>query len=499
MLRIVGPCLVLVWLCGACAPAHQRTWREVRTANFTVHSMVNETRTRELAQTLETFRHVVQTVTNVAKLEAPVPTRIYVLDRSAFSDVRHRKDIDGFFFGTERGNYIVLDGLLPGSTNTIMHEYVHFIVHNAGDVHYPRWYNEGMAELLAGTKQMRGGEWQIGIARPERGHIQTLQLRRLSTTLEEHARVQLKSSWMPFSDVLKYPGDREPTSEEQTRFYAQSWALVHYLQGRRGGDASRELSRYIELVAAGTALDAAFQEAFGIRPDALEGAVRSYLENSFPIVKVKVPPPVGASVRVMKADEVALRLGQLTLAQGRAVEAQRYFEAALAENPKLAQAHAGLGDSLYEQGHWEQAPAHYERALALDPEDPTCELDFGQYYLALALRADTAEERERALLAGRKHLVRSQRLSGDLPEVLASYGASFLDDSQPAEKGLDALEAARDLLPGDPSIRFALAKLLRRTSRKAEAPEQLRAVQRLAHPDSKIFHQASKLSDEWTD
>jgi tetratricopeptide (TPR) repeat protein len=458
--------------------------------------MVNETRTREIAQALETFRHVVKTVTNVAKLDAPVPIRIYVLDRRAFSDVRYRDDIIGFFRGTWRANYIVLDGLASDPADTIMHEYVHFIVRNAGDVPYPRWYNEGLAELLAGTTQVRG-ELLIGTANPERGHIQTLQLKGLPATLEEHASVQLKSSWMSFTDLLAFPGDREPSTDEQLRFYAQSWALVHYLHGRPGSDVSRELTRYIELTAAGAALDAAFQEAFGIPPDALADAVRNYLENSFPILKMKVPTPVEANVRVMEAGEVALRLGQLELVLGRAAEAQRYFEAALAADPKLAQAHAGLGDSLYGQGHQDQALAHYERAIALDPRDPLCELQLGQYYLVHALKARTDEEHQRALVAGRKHLVRSRNLSGELPEVLALYGASFLDESQPAEKGLDALERARELLPGDPAIRLALAKLMWRASRKGEAFEQLHTVLRWAHPGSDVFTRASKLLREW--
>ena len=49
-------------------------------------------------------------------------------------------------------------------------------------------------------------------------------------------------------------------------------------------------------------------------------------------------------------------------------EAQAKFEAALAEDEKMADAHNNLGYSLRKQGpeHYAEALAHYDRAIALD-------------------------------------------------------------------------------------------------------------------------------------
>lgn len=73
------------------------------------------------------------------------------------------------------------------------------------------------------------------------------------------------------------------------------------------------------------------------------------------------PPPPGVEaynqgVKLMKKEKFA--------------EAQASFEAALAENPRMAEAHNNLGYSLRKQGaeHYAEALAHYDQAIALDPK-----------------------------------------------------------------------------------------------------------------------------------
>lgn len=63
-------------------------------------------------------------------------------------------------------------------------------------------------------------------------------------------------------------------------------------------------------------------------------------------------------------------LGRVQLARGECALAIDALETALALNPCHALSHCGLGDSLVSDGQPDRAIPHFERALALSPQDP---------------------------------------------------------------------------------------------------------------------------------
>jgi len=56
-----------------------RKWIEVRTPNFQVRSTMSKKDSIELARYLEMFRVSVAVVTNIGRLDSPIPTEIYAL------------------------------------------------------------------------------------------------------------------------------------------------------------------------------------------------------------------------------------------------------------------------------------------------------------------------------------------------------------------------------------------------------------------------------------
>ena len=80
--------------------------------------------------------------------------------------------------------------------------------------------------------------------------------------------------------------------------------------------------------------------------------------------------------------------GQMALRQGRYVEAEGYFNEALAKDPGRTDAAVGLGISQYKQGQIEQAIESLEKAVQIRPNEPSVRL-----YLALAYlkKGDTAQ------------------------------------------------------------------------------------------------------------
>ena len=494
--RLLLPVALLAFalLAPGQAKLEKREWLEVVTPNFVIKSRLNEKKTLALAQNLELFRQVVLVLMNGGQLASPVPTRIFVVNNA--SDFRelgmsrsHAADTAGFFTPSMRDNYVVLrDAGRADSRDIIQHEYVHFMMRNQTRVRYSKWFDEGMAEYL-GTVQLRDGKVHIGRA----------------------SEIALNSiaynPWLPLSKVVDPERYEKWTDEDQAMFYAEAWALVHYLHTsrRKDGKLTADLGRYLELLEAGRSGRGAFEEGFGIGLKRLDRELRNYLGRGR-LTILAIPREVFPNesfepfVRKLPRGEIALALGQLALHLGswhygeRSYDrAAEYFRVALAEDENLAQAHAGLGDLLKFRGEFEQVRPHYERAVALAPEDAYCQLDFAEYWFDLAEATESPEERHSYLERARQQFVRSWKLDDGIPETYAVYAKTFLSGERRPEKAVEMLERAEALLPSNLSIRLLLAGAYLSAERLTEARERAQSVLVWAHDGSSVARSAQDM------
>lgn len=467
---IVG---LLLLLSGCLSvPAEQRSWIEVQTEHFTLWSALGQRDTVELAQELERFRDVVELITNVSSLEAPVPTLVYLFDsRGAFAPFRKGHAV-GYFIPGMRGNYVALVRVGDiESRSVLLHEYVHFVLHNQGAIHYPRWFDEGFAELLSAL-EITDGAVVIG-------------------ALPEERRGDFAyTRWIPMRRILSGERYEDWSWPDRSKFYAQAWALVHYLQMEEFRvELSDRMTRYLARERAGDPGDVAFESAFGIGPAELDGRLHEYLTRpSLPAIAIgleALPEPRSASIRALPAGEAALRLGVLALVIGEAPLAQALFERAVAADPRLARAYAGLGDAHKFQQLWDEARPFYERSLALDGNDAENHLDWAEYLHDRALESGAAERRE-LLRDARRAYVRSYRLAPSLPETYAMYGSTFLVDGEAAARGVETLEHAHGLLQSNLGIMLMLARAYVEVDRQAEARDLLKTVIAWSHEDEQV-------------
>jgi tetratricopeptide (TPR) repeat protein len=91
-------------------------------------------------------------------------------------------------------------------------------------------------------------------------------------------------------------------------------------------------------------------------------------------------------------------LGDVMFKMGNAEESLSYFRQALAADPKLMDAHAGLGKALIQLKRYPEALEAMEEAIKIDPKLASIHLYLSQAYRALG-RADDAK-REAALFGG---------------------------------------------------------------------------------------------------
>jgi tetratricopeptide (TPR) repeat protein len=431
----------------------EREWREIRTQHFVIASALPEDQSAALATELENFRFVAQRLIlpgAVGAFEERIPTKVYMLpspERGLGLDGR----IAGYFRADMRANYAVMLASGDASDEVLKHEYTHFLMHNLNAQLYPKWYNEGFADVLS-TLTVTNGVIEYG--KPMTWRIPSL-------TWE---------SWMSVPQVLECCA--HSPNVDMSLFEAQSWLLVHYLMiGRDGHKFSSEAADFLRRSEGGTPQIEAFEAAFGVDSHDLQRTLVTYTRNMryFRSQGGVSLPPVDLQVRRMAVNEVAANLGLLALIHGNYKESEGYYAAALEANPNNGVALAGMGDIHKHAKRFDEAERHYALAVAAEPANANHELDWGEYFLQRADDEPDAEKRRALLVEARRHFARSYAVNALNPETLDQNGKTYLVDGEDPMKAVASLEAAHDLLPSQTSIQRHLAAAYVKTGQREPA------------------------------
>ena len=459
-----------------------RKWIEVRTPNFRIRSVLGKKDSIELARYLEMFRVAVTDLTNISRVDSPIPTEIYALRRSSdFESLGIDLDLAAGIFrsGLRRNLIVIRDARSMAETSIIMHEYVHFLFSNHGRLNYPRWYQEGFAEYL-GAARTRSGKFEIG-------------------GVPEHRRGSLSNSrWIPLQEILSPEDDDAWRRERRAMFYAEAWALVHYLLNRPDRETSfgQDMTRYIELFESGIGDIEAFEEAFMITPEDLDIQVKLYLEGRISVIRWNIDellPDFEADVISLSREQISLALGQTALRRGELDSAKHWFTIAATDEITRPQAEAGLGDVLKFGGNFEAAQPHFEQAVALAPNDPYVQLDLAEYWHTRASNPDDTGNRATYLARAREHYVKAWKLDDSMPETYAMYARTFLMEDRRYEFAIELLEQAQNILPSSIALRGMLAEAYMGADRTEDAVTAARSVLAWSHDESGAAKRAREI------
>ena len=255
--KLLFPILVIGTLvCLTPSPTQAKdTWISVRTKNFTLVGNASEKEIRQVATRLEQFRDVFTRLLKGAKFETPVPTTVIVFKNMSSYKPFNIGNNAGYFQKGDDVNYITLSTELGGQNpySIIYHEFVHLLVdNNLGNV--PPWFNEGLAEYYSTFEIEEDRKVHLGELIPY--HLQTLREDKL----------------LPLRTLFAVDHYSPYYNEGSKRgvFYAESWALVHYLILSNNGQHFPQLSQFLNLTDEGVALDQAFKQSFQMEIEALE-------------------------------------------------------------------------------------------------------------------------------------------------------------------------------------------------------------------------------------
>jgi tetratricopeptide (TPR) repeat protein len=391
--------LLLLSLCAAVlvapAPASGQlnsSWREIATPDFIVTGNAPAGELRRTLAELTRFRDALTSLFPTAVVTSPVPTYVVVLrDFDAFQrfqprDMRGRpmQNVGGYFSRGADANVIVLP-MSRGDTSlqTIFHEYTHYFVSRNVRASVPTWLNEGLAEFYSTFRGDYRGQTLIG-------------------TVPTSARILGRNTFVPLRDIVS-PRDLQAMWRWERQigmFYAESWALVHYVLVERKHPTPNPLSVYLKSFAASGSHDTAFREAFGTDVDGMDKELRQYVRRVSMrsiLFDIRADKQAADEARAIAEVDVDALEGRLLLQAGAFEEADRELTSVVARQPAHAAAQIALARLRLVQNRDDEAIASLQEVAGANPRDGAA-----HYYLGVAL--ERAWRHEEAMAAFTKAL-----------------------------------------------------------------------------------------------
>jgi len=334
-------------------------WLEVQSPHFVVLTDSNEKQARRIAAQFEQMRSVFQRLFPSASEAGPPIIVLALKDKKGFQALepaaylaKGQLDLAGLFIRTPDKNYILLR-LDAGGEHpfaTVYHEYTHYLLRKA--TWLPLWLNEGFAEFYQNT-DIRDKEVLLGQASQD--NILYLQQNRL----------------LPLTTLLKvdYTSPYYHDEQKGSVFYAESWALTHYLEVTDREKNTNRIRDYAQLLVKGEDSVTAAQHAFGDL-NQLQSSLEDYIRRgSFMMFKMNSSVTVDAAsfqARPVSGTEAdAVRADVLVNTQ-RTKEAQALLETSLRDDPNNALAHETMGFLKFREGDIPAAQKWYSEAVQLD-------------------------------------------------------------------------------------------------------------------------------------
>jgi tetratricopeptide (TPR) repeat protein len=366
--------LLLPILAAALAPARDKaeTWTELRSPHFVVVTNANEKQGRRVADQFERMRSVFQAAFPTLQIDPGSPIIVLAIkDEKDFKALEPQDylakgsvKLGGLFLRAPDKNYVLmrLDAEGDHPYAVVYHEYTHLLLSKSAEW-MPLWLNEGLAEFYQNSDIH---EKDVSLGEPSADNLALLK----------------QSKLLPLATLFTVD-EKSPYYHEEDKgsiFYAESWALTHYILFKDRQEKTHRSGDYIDLVQQHVDAVTAATRAFGDLK-VLQNALQAYVrQESFHYLNAAISTSV---------DEAAFQAQALTAAQseavradflaynGRTADAQALLDNVLHDDPNNVSALETTGYLEFRQGHLEEARKRYAQAVQLDSQS-----FLAQYYFA---------------------------------------------------------------------------------------------------------------------
>jgi tetratricopeptide (TPR) repeat protein len=455
------------------AAAATDQWVEIRSPHFTVATDTNEKQGRHIADQFERMRWVFQTLFPKVNVDPPEPIVVVAaknekvfnaIEPAAFL-AKGQMKLGGLFIHTEEKNYILLqlDAEYEHPFASVYHEYTH-VQFAPAEAWLPLWLNEGMAEFMQNT-EIHNKDVELG--QPSVDDLLYLRQNRL----------------IPL-DVLFKVDASSPYYHEENKgsiFYAESWALTHYLMVTDREKNTQMLHTYAELVSHNEDPVTAGEKAFGDLKkfqSTLESYIRSANYKQF--VLSSAAAPIDESIYKVSVltpiDAEALRADVLAYVQ-RTADSRALLESLLKEDPNNVQAHETMGFLEIRAGNRDEARKWYGEAVKLGSQDYLAHF----YYAELSMDASVDDKDVETSL--RTAIQLNPRFAPSYGRLAAFYAMRHENLDEAHTLSLHAVE----LDPSNVIFRINSANVLMEMGRESDALAVLKSAAKVAKKPTEVL------------
>lgn len=456
-------------------------WLRIQSKNFQLVGSASEKDLQRVATRLEQFRYVFTQLFPKLNFNSPIPTRVVVFkDKKTFDQFKNIEWAAGYFQPGEDINYIALPVEGEESLTTIFHEYTHFLIDNSlGRSNIPPWFNEGIAEYY------------------ERFLIENDQKVTLGALNENHLRLLQRSEFIPFETFfgIDYYTLHKQSKQNAQLFYAQSWALLHYLLQGNDGARRGQFGKFVDLLIAGAKPKDAFAQAFESDYAAMEAELKKYVaQRSFSgtLVPFKEKLIFDSQMQTFAVTEAEAKAyqGDLLFHTRRFDEAERLLNDALALDANSSVANTALGMVKLRQKKFVEAKNLLEKAIQADAQNY---LAFFSYAYAVSREGMTEYG-----FATNYGLAEAEKMRENLRKAInlnPNYGESYnlfafvnVIRNEQLDEAIAMIKKALAIAPGNQWYSMRLAELYMRKDEFAAAREIVHKIIRTASTDQlKIY------------
>ena len=451
---------------------HHETWIEVKSPHFTVLSNAGESEGRKAARQFEEIRGLFEQLYPKLRVDSGKPTIVFAIrDENSlklfipsYGQNSKAMHIGGFYQPGYDKNFAVIrtdirnDG--PLGNHVLYHEYTHaYFRYNFRGL--PLWLNEGFAEYYGNTN-IQSKEARVGEAD--------------ATNL----RILQSNPFLPVDQLLTIDGTSPlyNTHEHSGIFYAESWALVHYLMVSPEMRDKDLINKYLHsLHTTDDSIEAA-KQTFGDLKKFSDGLDLYIHHVAFLFQRVPLELKMSEkdfSARTLPPAEGLLAQADFLLRNNHLPEALELLHEVDKIDPAAPGYHSEFGYYHFVKADYANAAKELQLAIAANPNDVNAHM----YMASLYYRRDgyTAESVPKI----RAELEKVISLNPNFVPAHAFLSIVYAQDpGKDTDKALKSAMRASELEPGNLAYFIDIGKAALAAGRIADARKVADTAQKIA-------------------
>jgi TonB family protein len=462
--------LLFYLLAAPAAFCQTDSWLEVSTPHFLIVSNAPEKEARRAAHQFEGMRSVFQRVFPDANLDTVEPMLVIaVQDKRALQALepeaylaKGQLNLIGLFLSAPEKNYVLI--LLNASGShpyaAIYHEYAHFVFSRTHQWML-LWLTEGIAEFYQNT-EILDDRVRIGKGDPY-----------LQSVLDHTPLLPLSTLF-----AVDHHSPYYHENDKSSIFYAESWALTHYLKDKDDADGTTHLNDFLDLLQKNVDPNTAATQAFGDL-DQLELELRKHaVSGQYSVTEI----PGSTGVDDSSFTEQSLSQTQADTARAdflahveRQSDARTLLQGVLHDDPSSVRAREILGYVSFRESKYDESRKWCQEAVKLDAQSFVAHFCFA----VASINKGTPDKASQTAVEESLRTAIKLNSSFALPyDALAMF---FAQHNTNLTEANNLIQTAVQLLPGSPEIRVDQAQVLSSMNKDADALAVLDLALKMAH------------------